>query len=318
MGPICRRCCSRIRHDTRATPALEGHQPTMGQGFRSALPVGRQRTVLLQPILSSHKPHTRENGVRQLNQLLLRRFRIPGRRDIRAGVNPVEPVALRNLASWRDEGPFFKEGDPDKVQLQFVDLTCEDLPPGFVFDPFGLMVRCPPGPLAGLSLPHSGLGSALEGIVTHSHLRHHHHRHGLLDCRTFMRHNTMLQPYHQPCLSPFQDYHGPQFPSQTLARSSEPLMTSALHDPTVAQSTFPIPRHHSIPQEAATGHLPELGTERRTMEVHADSMPMQELPVFTFRRWGGSYHEIKQPTRRIRNERIPEVGPRIPEETIIR
>ncbi|KAK3934870.1 hypothetical protein QBC46DRAFT_367939 [Diplogelasinospora grovesii] len=64
------------------------------------------------------KPHTRENGVRQLNQLLLRRFRIPGQRDVRVGVNPVEPVALRNLASWRDEGPFFKEGDPDKVQLQ--------------------------------------------------------------------------------------------------------------------------------------------------------------------------------------------------------
>jgi hypothetical protein len=83
------------------------------------------------------KPHTRENGVRKLNQLLLRRFRIPGRRDIRAGVNPIEPVDLRNLASWRDEGPFVKEGDPDKVQLQFVDLTCEDLPPGFLFDHSG-------------------------------------------------------------------------------------------------------------------------------------------------------------------------------------
>jgi hypothetical protein len=91
--------------------------------------------------------------------------------------------------------------------------------------------------------------------------------------------------------SAFQDYHGPPFPSQTPARSSEPLMTSALYDPTLAQSTFPIPRHHSMPQEAATGHLPELGTERRTMEVHADSMPMQELPVSSFWRWGGRRHE---------------------------
>ncbi|KAK3897100.1 ATP synthase subunit alpha [Staphylotrichum tortipilum] len=111
------------------------------------------------------KPHTRENGIQKLNQLLLRRFRIPGRRDIRAGVNPIEPVDLRNLASWRDEGPFVKEGDPDIVQLQFVDLTCEDIPPGFVFDQFGLMVRCPPGPLAGLSFPDSGLGGALESIA---------------------------------------------------------------------------------------------------------------------------------------------------------
>ncbi len=110
------------------------------------------------------KPHTRENGMRKLNQLLLRRFRIPGRRDIRAGVNPIEPVDLRNLASWRDEGPFVKEGDPDKVQLQFVDLTCEDLPPGFVFDQFGLIVRYLSGPLAGLGVLDSGLGGASESI----------------------------------------------------------------------------------------------------------------------------------------------------------
>jgi hypothetical protein len=110
------------------------------------------------------KPHTRESGVRKLNQLLLRRFWMPGRRDIRAGVNPIEPVDLRNLARWSDEGPFVKEGDPDNIQLQFIDLTREDLPPGFVFDQFGLMVRCPPEPLAELGFPESGLGGALGSI----------------------------------------------------------------------------------------------------------------------------------------------------------
>lgn len=49
-------------------------------------------------------------------------------------MNLVEPVDLRNLASWKAEAPFVKEGDPAKVQLQFVDLAPEDLPPGFVFD----------------------------------------------------------------------------------------------------------------------------------------------------------------------------------------
>ncbi|KAK0729442.1 hypothetical protein B0H67DRAFT_468221, partial [Lasiosphaeris hirsuta] len=96
------------------------------------------------------KLHTREDGVRKLNQLVLRRFRIPGRRHVRAGVNPIEPVDLQNLATWRSEAPFIKDGDPGGVQLPFVDLTSEDLPPGFIFDRFGLMVRRPFGPLAGV------------------------------------------------------------------------------------------------------------------------------------------------------------------------
>ncbi|KAK0701088.1 hypothetical protein B0T26DRAFT_763683 [Lasiosphaeria miniovina] len=95
------------------------------------------------------KLHTLENGVRKLNQLLLRRFQIPGRRGVRAGVNPIEPVDLQNLATWRDEAPFIKDGDPSEVQLPFVDLTSKDLPPGFIFDRFGLLVRRPFEPLAG-------------------------------------------------------------------------------------------------------------------------------------------------------------------------
>ncbi|KAK0749761.1 hypothetical protein B0T18DRAFT_407523 [Schizothecium vesticola] len=95
------------------------------------------------------KLHTRENGVRKLNQLLLRRYQIPGRRGVKAGVNPIEPVDLQNLTIWRGEGPFIKDADPEGVQLPFVDLVSEDLPPGFIFDRFGLMVRRPFGPLAG-------------------------------------------------------------------------------------------------------------------------------------------------------------------------
>jgi hypothetical protein len=111
------------------------------------------------------KLHTQEKGVRKLNQLLLRRFRMPGRRGLRAGANPIEPVDLRNLASWRDEGPFVKERDTDQIQLQFVDLTHEDLPLGFIFDQFGLMVRGPPGPVAGTGLAYSGLGNVIESIT---------------------------------------------------------------------------------------------------------------------------------------------------------
>jgi len=98
------------------------------------------------------KLHNRENGIRKLNRLLLRRFQIPGRRDIKTGLNPIEPVDLHNLANWTDEGPFVKEGDPDKIQLPFADLTREDLPGGFIFDQFGLMVRCPSEPSGGAGL----------------------------------------------------------------------------------------------------------------------------------------------------------------------
>ncbi|KAK0710349.1 hypothetical protein B0T26DRAFT_724671 [Lasiosphaeria miniovina] len=89
------------------------------------------------------KLYSRENAIRKLNQLLLRRFRMPGRRDIKAGVNPIEPVDLQNLVNWRGEGPFVKQNDPIGIQLLFADLTHDDLPTGFVFDQFGLLVRCP-------------------------------------------------------------------------------------------------------------------------------------------------------------------------------
>lgn len=94
--------------------------------------------------------HTRENAVRKLNQLLLRRYQIPGRRGVKAGVNPIEPVDLQNLTIWKGEGPFIKDGDPEGVQLPFVDLASEELPPGFIFDRFGLLVRRPSGTLAGV------------------------------------------------------------------------------------------------------------------------------------------------------------------------
>ncbi|KAK3983849.1 hypothetical protein QBC44DRAFT_390770 [Cladorrhinum sp. PSN332] len=98
------------------------------------------------------KLHTRENGVRKLNQLILRRFRIPGRRGVRAGVNPIEPVDLINLAAWKGEAPFIKDGDPEGIQLPFADLTFEDLPTGFTFDRYGLIVRLQFEPLAGADL----------------------------------------------------------------------------------------------------------------------------------------------------------------------
>ena len=49
-------------------------------------------------------------------------------------MNLIKPVNLRNLTSWKAEAPFVKEGDPAKVQLQFVDLAPKNLPPSFVFN----------------------------------------------------------------------------------------------------------------------------------------------------------------------------------------
>jgi len=58
--------------------------------------------------------------------------------NIKAGVNPIDPVDLQNLVAWRDEAPLVKNGHPDLLQLPFADPTSEDLPTGFTSISLGL------------------------------------------------------------------------------------------------------------------------------------------------------------------------------------
>ncbi len=77
------------------------------------------------------------------NRLLLRRQLMPRkyrRLPIRDSLDPLDQVELDNLGRWLGEGPFVKDKDPENVLLPFRDITAEELPAGFGFDEYGLMV----------------------------------------------------------------------------------------------------------------------------------------------------------------------------------
>lgn len=78
------------------------------------------------------------------NQLLARRAQMGGKRRrhrIRESPDPLDPVELENLGRWTTEGPYVKYKDPDSIALPFKELSLGDLPSGYGFDRYGLMVH---------------------------------------------------------------------------------------------------------------------------------------------------------------------------------
>ena len=62
------------------------------------------------------------------------------RLPIRDSLDPLDQVELDNLGRWSGEGTFVKDKDPENVPLPFRELAVEELPPGFGFDEYGLLV----------------------------------------------------------------------------------------------------------------------------------------------------------------------------------
>ncbi|KAK3900121.1 hypothetical protein C8A05DRAFT_17545 [Staphylotrichum tortipilum] len=78
------------------------------------------------------------------NRLLLRRAQMDGkfrRHRIRESPDPLDSVELENLGRWTTEGPYVKHKDPDSIALPFEELSLGDLPSGYGFDRYGLMVH---------------------------------------------------------------------------------------------------------------------------------------------------------------------------------
>ncbi|KAL8367223.1 hypothetical protein RB599_010286 [Gaeumannomyces hyphopodioides] len=77
--------------------------------------------------------------VTKLNRLMLRRHLATGRgrRRLREVVNPIDQADLVDLKAWSHRDSF----DKDKDSLPYRKLAAADLPPGFGFDKFGLIVR---------------------------------------------------------------------------------------------------------------------------------------------------------------------------------
>ncbi|KAL8367055.1 hypothetical protein RB599_010966 [Gaeumannomyces hyphopodioides] len=79
-----------------------------------------------------------DEAVTKLNRLMLRRHLATGRglRRPREVVNPIDQADLVNLKAWSHRDSF----DKGKDSLPYRKLAAADLPPGFGFDKFGLMV----------------------------------------------------------------------------------------------------------------------------------------------------------------------------------
>ncbi|KAL8379117.1 hypothetical protein RB599_008781 [Gaeumannomyces hyphopodioides] len=80
-----------------------------------------------------------DEAVTKLNRLILRRHLATGRgrRRLREVLNPIDQADLVNLKAWSHRDSF----DKGKDSLPYRKLAAADLPPGFGFDKFGLMVR---------------------------------------------------------------------------------------------------------------------------------------------------------------------------------
>ncbi|EJT68108.1 hypothetical protein GGTG_14312 [Gaeumannomyces tritici R3-111a-1] len=80
-----------------------------------------------------------DEAVTKLNRLMLRRHLATGRgqRRLREVLNPIDQADLVNLKAWSHRDSF----DKGKDFLPYRKLAAADLPPGFGFDKFGLMMR---------------------------------------------------------------------------------------------------------------------------------------------------------------------------------
>jgi len=77
----------------------------------------------------------------KLNRLIQRRALQLRRRPVQVSVNPIKPVDLAHLKAWAHKGPYVGKSDCGENALLFRELAAVDLPAGFGFDQFGLLVR---------------------------------------------------------------------------------------------------------------------------------------------------------------------------------
>ena len=86
-------------------------------------------------------------------------------------MQPLEPTDLINVKSWTTNDPYAKDKDPDNVPLPFIALSAEQLPDGYGFDQYGLLV---PGDQA-IERSHKGLIAGAQDLGVHmmhpSHVR---------------------------------------------------------------------------------------------------------------------------------------------------
>ena len=82
-----------------------------------------------------------DEAVVKLNRLILRRTAQVGRPQVLVSVNSIISDDLVNLKAWGGVDPYIKTNDSERKVLHFRRLDGVEVPAGFGFDIFGLMVR---------------------------------------------------------------------------------------------------------------------------------------------------------------------------------
>lgn len=82
-----------------------------------------------------------DEAVLKLNRLIHRRARLFGRFKVKESANPIDCCDLINLKAWSHKDPYVAKEDKEGIVLPFTKLAVTELPAGYGFDKFGLMVR---------------------------------------------------------------------------------------------------------------------------------------------------------------------------------
>jgi hypothetical protein len=80
-------------------------------------------------------------AVVKLNRLIHRRAQQPRRRGVTESVNHIDSDDLVDLKAWSHKHSYVKRKDDEGIALPFTKLAATDLPTGFGFDKFGLIIR---------------------------------------------------------------------------------------------------------------------------------------------------------------------------------
>ncbi|SPO02465.1 uncharacterized protein DNG_05138 [Cephalotrichum gorgonifer] len=80
-------------------------------------------------------------GITKLNWLMLQRSKLRRRLSLRNSVNPIDQIDLINLRAWSSKDPFINSKHPEHAPIPYKPMFAKDLPNGFGFDKFGLMVQ---------------------------------------------------------------------------------------------------------------------------------------------------------------------------------
>ncbi|KAK4206071.1 hypothetical protein QBC37DRAFT_245793, partial [Rhypophila decipiens] len=82
-----------------------------------------------------------DEAVVKLNRLIhsrARQLRVGG---VKVSVNSIEPQDLISLRVWSHKDTYTRKVDEREIVLPFRELAATDLPAGFCFDRFGLLIR---------------------------------------------------------------------------------------------------------------------------------------------------------------------------------